>query len=222
MQINESYYDFEEYNCATVIKPTTTEYKISSYDLPRKITELSINNLMEIQTKFKTRLFKQKTQNEVIFACIWKAFHQNGMTLDTTFLQKYLFGDAKFSSNKAIGKYLKDIEPSHKDFVAFYIDNYISNLEFQNYDTDDLNRELIIMEIYNIIDNMYQDAYDVNGLVNLVNQMSIKNTTIGIITYYLSEVKTKLSCKVWSKSCYLTPACIKKYKTMFMEQYKGV
>lgn len=232
MYVGEDFYEFndvaidgsflkEEYvpliTKESPYKRTSTEYRISKLRLPKKIIDLAINNLYNIQEKFGTRSFKQKTQDEVIFSCIWIAFHEVNKSLDINFLHEYLFGGNKKKTinNKAIYKYLNDIEVSHYDFVPFYVDNYISNVEFEGYDISKLDRIEMIQDINNMIDDLHKLGEQNIECKNFIQENSVKNVVVGIITYYFTYVKNCISCKIWSKSCYLTPACIKKYRLMY-------
>lgn len=201
---------------------TSTEINIKKYDLPPQVAEYAIENLIELQQKEKgSRYLKQTPQNEAIFACIFKAYYMNSTPIDPIFLGKMLgFSKMKFSHNNAINKYLSDIDLNPQDLVNFYIDSYIDKLERNGYETFD--RDVVVCEIIDFINDLLIDTDENYRVHEWIECTSVRNVTIGITTFYLTEIyNCPFSSKIWSDSVYLTPACIKKYKNKFREHYNN-
>jgi len=195
-------------------KKTATEEKLLSYNLPQNIKLQALEVLGEIQREENTRTFKQKSKASVIFACVFLAYHREGITADPKFIVKFLgLEKEKINIDRTLNKYAKDVKINIPALTSFYVDRYIEML-------GDLDRKELINEILEFINSCSEDTEDNVNVIRWMNTNYLTNIVIGITTFYLDVIsKHDFKSKIWSEACNLTTSCINKYKNSFEEMY---
>lgn len=191
------------------MRTTMAERKIMALDVPEPIKIQSLRNLKLIEEKQKTRSFKEKTQNMIVFACVFKAYFKLGVSADPSYVQK------KIGIRTSIGKSLKDYAPEIRltiDALAvFYTDIYVATKHLK-----DRRDELTI----GLVKFVKQCTEETGPVTNWLGSNYTINCAIGIATFYLFEiVGLELDMKCWSEVCSLTSCCINKYRKSFEDVY---
>nr|QBK84612.1 MAG: uncharacterized protein LCDPAC01_00930 [Pithovirus LCDPAC01] len=204
-------------------KPTVIEERLNSLDISEHIKQGCFIALADFRKKHHISSFKVKSQNEIIYSCVWKAYYDNNVVVDPKFVLKLLeFKNKDISTDQASNKYLADIRPKPSDFVAFYIDRYISLCEEAKH-TFGYERSDIINAAVNFIDKITVEISTNKQVTDWLQSNMLTNTVIGMLSFYIIKLLRNKSWRndLWSKSCYLTRICIKTHMDNFELNYNS-
>lgn len=180
--------------------------------LPNKILEKALEFLNEFQIKFN---YPKRIPKLLIYSSIYKSFNFYNQTIDHVFLHKLLFpNDKKVKSflNKVFNKFLNDLQINHHDIVPFYIDNYMSNLTINKMNIDHMNRETILEDVYELLNDFLESKDEKIQL--FLKETSTKHVVLSIITHYMIE-NEMYSCRILEESFYMCNPAIQKYLNLY-------
>lgn len=193
------------------MRTTAAERKIMNMDVPDPIKVQALRNLKLVEEREKTRSFKERTQNMIIFACIFKAYFGLGVSADPAYVLKQIKINAPIG--KSLARYAPEIRLTIDSLAAFYADIYLSKKKLSD------RREEIISSLVAFVKQCVKEC----GAVRVwLGSNYTANCAIGIATFYLFEmVGLDLDIKCWSDICSLTSCCINKYRKSFEDSYNN-
>jgi hypothetical protein len=207
---------------------TKTSKRIQNMDISTPVKVEALKVLRDIENEKKMVCFKQRVQDDVVFSCVWKAYHNLGSTVDPKFVADIVQLTSKckkpFKPAKALRAFLHKIDVQPNNFCGFYIDCYMKRLKASG-KTFDVDRDSIVSGAMTFMKNVTKPAEDEDNDENesvreWVNSINTTNSCIGMLTFFMrTQLNIQLDIDSWEKSCYLTRVCISKYERDFTEVY---
>lgn len=198
-------------------RPTLTQKRISELDMiPQKIKNDALQILNEIHIALSSRTFKQKTQDEIIFYCLFNSYNKNNVPIDPKYILKLLgINSKKFSINKALSlksNESKDLAQNFETLAVFYLTNYFKLLhEYQiPINTD---KKLVIVKAIKFI-NSILDEED-KHIYKWVRTTAISKAVIGMLSSFIYFSGVEINLKLWCNACSITQGSINKYRKSF-------
>lgn len=192
-----------------VMRTTIAEKTIREMDIAEPIKIRALRNLRTIEETAKTRSFKERTRNMVVFACVFKAYYSLGVSADPSYVLKQIKINAPVG--KSLAKYAPEIRLTIDSMAVFYADIYISTKRLK------VNRDELISSLVTFVKQCVAER----GAVRVwIGSNCVANCAIGIATFHLFEmIGLEFDIQRWSEICSLTPCCIMKYKDSFEDCY---
>lgn len=193
------------------MRSTVAEKAIKEMDIAEPIKIRALRNLRIIEETAKTRSFKEKTRNMVVFACVFKAYYSLGVSADPSYVLKQIKINAPIG--KSLARYAPEIRLTIDSLAVFYADIYISTMKLK------VDRDELISSLVSFVKRCVKES----GAVRVwIGSNCVANCAIGIATFHLFEmIGLEFDMKCWSEICSLTPCCIMKYKDSFESSYNA-
>lgn len=206
----------------------STEASVRALDIDLRVKEQALIALADIQTRQKISGFKQKSKNEVVFACIWTAYAKLDYPVDPKYVIEHMERSnegkkIKVSIDHSFEKYITyEKIPASEYFVPFYIDRYELILLRMEKEISFV-KEKLINDIALFIKSVIKKSEDNQKIVEWMQSCNMTSAIIGMICFYLTSMKgdTTFCMPAFEKACYLTSVCINKYKTEFEDRYNS-
>jgi hypothetical protein len=211
----------------------STELKISQLPIEdERVRYRALEIFHEIQLKHK-RTFKQRTQNEVIFICVWQAYTDLDMPVDPrfviNFLSQVLAKEGKkfrLSVDNAFQYYTPKI-PAPEKFVPFYLYQYFSILDAKRSSNKGKSGENISPGRIKLIERAVEfirlsmkKCEENKAMNDWMESCTLTNIIIGGLVYFLQRSKDEIfSMPAFEQAVYLTSVCINKYHLLFEKHY---
>lgn len=217
---------------AQATRISATESKIRELIIDASIKQAALAKLYKIQSNHRTA-FKQKSQNEVIFACVWAAYSYLDMPVDPKFVVSIItppspMGKAegrkfRLSIDNAIAKYIQAFEiPSPERFVPFYLDRYFNEMKRVGR-TSVSDPESYISQAMTFVNEVTKKCDENKAINEWLQCCTLTSAVIGILCFYITCIQEDKSfyMPAFENACYLTSVCINKYKNTFEERYNA-
>lgn len=198
-------------------RPTLTQKRISELDMiPQQIKNDALQILNDVHVAVSSRTFKQKTQDEIIFYCLFHSYNKNEIPIDPKYILKLLgINSKKFSINKALALNLnenKNLSQNFETLTTFYLTNYFNLLKDHKIPINK-DKKIVIIKAIKFI-NSILDEED-KHIYKWIRTTAVSKAVIGMLSSFIYFSGVEINLKLWCSACSMTQGSITKYKKSF-------